>query len=216
MGVMHATLSLRMQLTYKKKQRLAAGALNVLGRKIKYGAVPTWRKSATPEQIIPERQLAIFSQANELEQHPPSFRTHLFLKCGKCEFTKNFINRISYNSAKAQWNLLWCASCRKTSTARSWLCPCEVQWFSCNIHRAHGFNCKHTPRNRDPVELVAGLADTECLPEPARKKRRLGLRTAALEPKTTRTIELQQLHPVPTICSDNGDWETKRTIHFFA
>ena len=81
--VMHAILSLRMQLAYKKKQRLAAGALNILGRKIKYGAVPTWRKSVTPEQIIPERQLAIFSQAKELDQHPPSFCTHLFLKCGE-------------------------------------------------------------------------------------------------------------------------------------
>ena len=104
--VMHAILTLRMQLTYKKKQRLAAGALTVLGRKVKYGSMPAWRKKATPEQLIPEREAALFSQAAELEQLPLSSCTHLFLKCGKCDSTKNFINRTLYNTAKAQWNLL--------------------------------------------------------------------------------------------------------------
>ena len=75
---MHAILSLRMQLTYKKKQRLAAGALNVFGTKIKYASMPTWRKSATPEYLIPERQLAIFAQARELEQHPRSVAPSYF------------------------------------------------------------------------------------------------------------------------------------------
>jgi hypothetical protein len=129
------------------------------------------------------------------------------LKCGKCDYTKNFINRTLYNTAKAQWNVLWCACCRKTYTARSWLCPCGVQWFSCNIHRAHGFNCKASSRPRDPAELVAGLADTECFPEPTRKKCRRGLGTAAAEPTTSQqnlSIELQQLQPVPTIFSDNS------------
>ena len=58
------------------------------------------------------------------------------------------------------------------------------------------------------ILLVAGLADTEFLPELARKKRRLGLGTAALEPKTPRailTIEMQQLQPVPTFFLDNSE-----------
>ena len=56
--------------------------------------------------------------------------------------------------------------------------------------------------------MVAGLADTECLPEPTRKKRRRGLGTAAAEPTTTQqnfSIELQQLQLVPTICLDNSE-----------
>ena len=80
--VMHAILSLRMQLTYKKKQRLAAGALSILARKNKYESMPAWRKNATPEQLIPERQTAMFTQATELEQLPLSSCTHLFWKCG--------------------------------------------------------------------------------------------------------------------------------------
>ena len=51
------------------------------------------------------------------------------------------------------------------------------------------------------MELVAGLADTECFPEPTRKKRRRGLGTAAAEPTNIKqifSIELQQLQPVPT------------------
>ena len=50
--------------------------------------------------------------------------------------------------------------------------------------------------------MVAGLADTDVLPEPARKKRRLGLGTTAVDPQATHahmTIEMQQLQLVPTI-----------------
>jgi hypothetical protein len=204
--VMQALLSMRMQLTYKKKQRLAAGALSVMGRKIKYGAMPAWRKLFPPEQLITERQAAIFHQANVLDQQPSARCDHLFLKCGRCEYTKNFINVTLYNSTKSRWNVLWCALCRKTYTARSWLCPCGVHWFSCNIHRAHGFNCKTLPAVKHPVDLVAGLAPTDVLPEPARKKRRLGLAaTHVAECVPESTIERQQLQPVPTIFLDNSE-----------
>ena len=90
--VMQAMLSMRMQLTYKKKQRLAAEALNTVGRKIKYGAMPAWRKLFPPEQLITERQSAIFQQAKELDHLPLSRCDRSFLKCGSCDYTKNLIN----------------------------------------------------------------------------------------------------------------------------
>ena len=196
--VMQAVLSMRMQLTYKKRQRLAAGALTVGCRRIKYGAMPAWRKLLSAERLIPERQEAIFDQANALDQHPQSTCEHLFLKCSKCDYTKNFINCTIYNTPKARWNLLWCAFCGKTYTARSWICPCGVQWFTCSIHRAHGFSCKAIPRPENPVDLVASLASSNVLPEPARKKRRLGSGDDPGLGQANKTIEKVQLLSPPS------------------
>ena len=203
--VMQAVLSMRMQLTYKKRQRLAAGALTVGCRRIKYGAMPAWRKLLSAERLIPERQEAIFDQANALDQHPQSTCEHLFLKCGKCDYTKNVINCTIYNTPKARWNLLWCAFCSKTYTARSWICPCGVQWFTCSIHRAHGFSCKTTPRPKNQVDLVAGLAPSNVLPEPARKKRRLGSGDDPGLGQANKTIEKVQLLSPPSFFAEGGE-----------
>ena len=68
------------------------------------------------------------------------------------------------------------------------------------------FNCKTGPPVKHPVDLVAGLAPTDVLPEPARKKRRLGLAaTHVAECVPESTIERQQLQPVPTIFLDNSE-----------
>ena len=209
--LMQAVLSMRMQLTYKKKQRLAAGTLSVGCRKVRYGAMPAWRKFLSPQQLITERQGAIFYQAQELEQQAPSTCEHLFLKCSKCDFTKNFINHTLYNTPKARWNVLWCAFCRKTYTARSWLCPCGLQWFTCNIHRAHGFICKTVPPSVSPVDLVAGLAPLDVLPEPARKKRRPGLGEDLVLGMRSTTLEKVQLQPPSSLFSEGGEPSSSAT-----
>ena len=135
----------------------------------------------------------------------------LFLKCSKCEYTKNLVNLTLYNSSKAHWNLLCCALCRKTSTSRSWFCPCVVQWFTCNIHRAHGFNCKTTPQIRSQAEQVAGVAAFNSSPEPAHKKRRLRLGQSSCIFLSS-TFEWVQLQPAPTMFADNsGDAASSTT-----
>ena len=50
------------------------------------------------------------------------------------------------------WNLIRCSDCRKSFSARSWICPCGHTWITCKFHCPLGFLCCSSYRNKRKQE----------------------------------------------------------------
>ena len=152
--LMLALLTLRLNMSFNRRNQLSLGTLYIPGRKVNYHACPSWRRHIVATSYIPEGAMRIIKAAFDLDltfrARPDDAKVHLDLRCPKCPFVKNVGNINLYNDSKKTWNILHCPDCRKGYSSRTWMCPCAqafgLPWISCKHHCPIGFWCKSQKR----------------------------------------------------------------------
>ena len=101
---MLALLSLRLTMSFTRRQQLNSGALYLPGRKVAYRACPPWRKCITSTKFIPEGATRVLKAAFDIDvtcrKRTDEDKVVFHLKCPKCPLRKNVGSISLYRNEK--------------------------------------------------------------------------------------------------------------------
>ena len=105
--------------------------------------MPWLKDSSDPNTLLPQMVLKRSTAACEASpsQDAASVTQPAFtLTCRSCRKARKCHQVRLVKDAR--WTRIWCKCCKKVKISSTWLCPCDIAWYTCSKHRAAGFKCK--------------------------------------------------------------------------
>ena len=146
-----ALVSLSSRVTKNFVRSINDGSALVVPGRLSLKGVPAWRKVLKPCGVLPS--------GDQIHREPPGCQfqhiqvpREFALKCPHCTTSVVVARTTLY--AKGIFKQLVCSSCAIHTTARKWLCACNVGWISCQRHAQTGFACRSVSfKRKQPVQV---------------------------------------------------------------